>query len=311
LLKLIITALVLIYSFEAYSQVEVASIYKEYFKINENPKKIKDSKIRRFTELTTVNGKQDTVRVNSYDINGNLSQEIIKSFAATPDDRDVRFNYNYVYDSFGKLIQKVDSSGAEVKKIMLYYDDIGNIEQEKEFNSRGKNNREVSFEYDELSRLIESTEINHINGCRTVQQFEYDSYNNLVTIKSDRSCKDMGNEISVVKYNYKYNNKYNIIEKLSILPNGSFKTETFQYDSMGNMIQSYESVNKSEYNEYLIAYDKNNNKYQIDKKVVAGDIVKHYTEQFKYDDKGNVIEDKYSDENGKVLSVHTYYYEFY
>jgi hypothetical protein len=296
---------------DAVSQVEVASIYKEYIKINENPKKFKDAKIRKFVELTSLNGKQDTVRMNIYDINGNLSQEIIKSFAASPDDRDVRLNYCYSYDNFGKLIQKVDSSGADVRKITLTYDDIGNIESEKETNSKGRKNREVTFEYDELSRLIESTEINYINGCKTVQQFEYDSYNNLVTIKSDRSCKDMGNDLSVVKYNYKYNNKYNIIEKQSILPSGSFKTETFQYDSKGNMIQSYESASKSEYSEYLIAYDKNNNKSQVDKKIVAGESVAHFTETFKYDDKGNVIEDKYADEKGNVLSVHTYYYEFY
>lgn len=294
-----------------YSQVELPALIKQYVKINENTKKIKDAKIRRITELADTKGRQDTVRINAYDINGNLVYEKIVSLASNANDKDIKFSYTYQYDGTGKLIKKIDSTGKFVKSIQLNYDDIGNIIQEQEFNNNNMVIREAGYEYDELSRLIESKELNILYDCKSNIKYAYDSYNNLVNMKVERSCKDGATEKSNYKYVYNYDKKGNVIEKQTLLTGKSYKIEKFKYDSNGNLVESKEELSKDSYKEYEYSYDLKNQRYRIDRKEVYGAEIKQFSEQLKYDDKGNLIEDKYADADGNTISVHSYYYEYY
>jgi hypothetical protein len=309
--NLIIGVLFLFSANLLYSQVELPAVFKLYIKINENPKRIKDAKIKRYTEVADIKGKQDTVRINAYDTNGNIIYEKIVSIASNTNDKNITISYTYTYDGARKLIQKIDSTGKAYRRITLSYDDIGNLIQEKEHNNNGIVIRDASYEYDELSRLIESKELNIIYDCKSGTLYKYDSYNNLVSMKIERSCKDGPVEKTNYKYVYNYDKKGNIIEKQVGLIGGSYKTETFKYDNKGNMVQSYEELSKDSYKEYTYGYDNDNRKSQIDKKEVYGIEIKQFSEQFKYDNKGNLIEDKYVDADGNVISLHTYVYEYY
>lgn len=312
MLKNLIIITLILFSINAlYSQVELPVVLKQYVKINENTKKIKDAKIRKFTEIAEANGRQDTARINAYDNNGNLIYEKIITRASNDKDKDISMSYSYNYDGFGKLTKRIDTTGKFVKRIELKYDEIGNLIMEQEYNNNNIVFREVNYEYDELSRVIEAKEVNLIYNCKTETKYGYDSYNNLVNIKIERSCKDGPPEKTNYKYTYKYDNKGNVIEKLTQQFGKNYKTETFKYDSNGNLVESYEELNKDNYKQFAYSYDLKNLKYQIDRKEVYGADVKQFTEQLKYDEKGNIIEDKYVDSDGNIISVHTYSYEYY
>ncbi|RPI18775.1 MAG: hypothetical protein EHM58_03965 [Ignavibacteriae bacterium] len=300
-----------IYVLSAFSQAEIPVVYKDYVNFNENSKRIKEAKIHVRTEVSQVEGKQDTLRVCWFDAGGNLAKEYRYSKVNGKDTLPVKNNYSYVYGTNGMLIQKIDSSGAEVVKFNIYYDDIGTITQEREYNAKGKKVREVNYEYDDLSRLVEANEVNYIDNCKTTALYEYDSYNNVAKHTLKKSCPGSESVTSAYQYFYKYDNKYNIIEKQSIFPDKTFKTETFQYDNNGNIVKSYESISKDEYNEYAYYYDKLNNRIKTEKKEVTGLFYKSYTEETTYDEKGALIETRITGPDEKVVLTKKFVYEYY
>jgi hypothetical protein len=195
--------------------------------------------------------------------------------------------------------------------MVLYYDDNGSISKEEEYMGKSKLISEKNHDYDMLSRLIESDEVYYAMNCKADFKYVYDSYNSVAKVTAKDLCKDPDGRSRETKYNCKYDKASNMVEKQSIYPNGTSTTETFKYDAKGNVLSSYKIDNKSDYTEFINTYDKSFNKIKVEKTEVIGEIKTKYSNELKYDNNGNLIEDKMFGPNGDVMSVRKIYYENY
>ncbi len=309
ILLIIICSISLTYFSNVYAQAEKSAIYNDFIKINESAKKIKDAKIQKCSEVVINGYVQDTIKSFSYDKSGNLTQQLIISLDTNKFWKKVgTVNSSFIYDKEGHLAQKIDTLGKAIIKTNLFYDDIGNITRLEENNASGNLLREVTYDNDALSRLTESTEINYINSCKTVTTYSYDSYNNITKLSMKNSCQDIGDKTTVTSFGYKYDKKYNIVEKLSKYPNGLTKSETFVYDTKGNIISAKESSGSEQYYEYAYTYDNSNNRIKTETKEISGDQTYNSTEVFKYDKFGNLLEAQSSDKSGDITFKFVYDY---
>jgi hypothetical protein len=308
---LLIISLLFIELTSLYSQAEFPRVVMDYQRINDNAKQIRESKIRKCVEVKLVNNVADTMKILYFDNNGNLLQQFIAD-ESTKDADDYKksyFNYFYLYDITGKLIQKIDSSGGNVLKFTLSYDDVGNISGE-EVKSHNEVIREVTFEYDQLSRLIESKEKDIIQGCKTTETYSYDSYNNLAKLIYKTSCSQSTKAPSTT-YIYKYDQKSNIIEKQTSLSAGGFKTEMFKYGDKGRLTETYITTGKDSYIKYVYTNDIANNTIKIEKTVGDGEVTATSMQVLRYDKFWNLIEEQSIAPNGKELYTKKNIYEFY
>ncbi|HEY3251848.1 MAG TPA: hypothetical protein VGK25_12120, partial [Ignavibacteria bacterium] len=185
----------IIFSHSLYSQAELPALYNDYVKINENSKKIKAAKISKRVSILIGNG-QDTTSISYYDMNGNLSKEItLTENISDMDSKIFYLRYLYKYDGNGRLLEKIDSTNGQFRKIILSYDDMGNIVKEEKFDAFRNALEEVSHEYDNLGRLIESSEKNIFGNCKVVKQYAYDSYNNMAKYSMKNNCDASKNQV--------------------------------------------------------------------------------------------------------------------
>jgi hypothetical protein len=293
-----------------HAQAEHPAVFNNYVKINDNSKKVKDSKIRKCTEVIISNKRQDTLRYHYYDDNGNLTQQFIYLEPEGDNITGDFHNYFFLYDKSARLVQKMDSSKNEAKRTIIEYDEFGNISKE-EIKSQGEIISEITYEYDNLSRLIESKEKDRMRGCSIVEQYTYDSYNNLTRLSVKNSCDNLSSKPLVTAINYKYDQKYNIIEKRTTYPSGNYKIENFLYDPKGNLTESYESTSEASYIKYVYTYDIPSNTVNVEKTEVTGDFKTKYRQNRKYDKFGNLLEEQYLGPKGELMYILKNIYEYY
>lgn len=295
---------------QVYSQAEYPSVSVNYVRINDNSKKVKEAKVYKCVELRTFKGNTDTSSVKYYDNNGYLFQQII--FVRNENEANslkTRLNYSYLYDKDGKLIQRIDSSGEDVAKTFIAYDEYSNISKE-ETKMNGESIYEASYDYDDLSRLIEASEKNKIDNCRILKTYAYDSYNNLSKVTVKNSCDNSGNKAITTTYGYKYDKRSNIIEKQTVYSTGGIRTETFKYDDKGFFTERYESNSKDSYNKYIYTNDYQNFTIKVEKTEVSGENISTFVNSQKYDKYWNPVEEQYAGPEGEIYSRHILY-EFY
>ena len=308
-LKLVIFILALFSYSLIYSQAEYPKVVMEYIRVNDAAKKIKDAKIRKCTEIMSVNNSQDTTQVFYYDNTGNLSQRFLLANASKYKDSDHgNSSYFYLYNN-GILVQKIDSSNGVAKKTVISYDEFGNISKE-EVKSRSETLSEISYEYDNLSRLIESVEKDAVQNCKTTQRYDYDSYNNLTKLSVKSSCNGIGSNLNATVFTYKYDAKYNIIEKRTTYPTGSYKIESFKYAN-GLLVESYVSTSNDAYVKSIYHNDAATNTIKVEETEVVGDVFTAYNRLRKYDKFGNLVEEYYTGPDGKEIYTMKNKYEYY
>lgn len=295
-----------IFNLTAFSQAEQPEMYRNYIMINENAKKIKDSKIKTVYEVYSEKGKADTLRFAEYDAAGNITREIVKTDSTVAPGK--LKNNSYVYKE-GRLIERIDSS-ADVKRYFISYDEFGGIVKE-DVKVQGKLSFETEYEYDNLGRLTESSTKDLINKCKVIIAYAYDSYNNLAKESIKDECKGTKDKPVNVVYNYKYDNKSRIIEKQSIYPNAGYKIMNYQYGPNGELISSYESQGSDTYDNTKFTYDEKTNTIKVEKSEVMGDLTKTITGTIQNDKFGNRIEEKYFDSNGNLLYSIKNIYQYY
>ena len=290
------------------AQAEYPRVLKTYLKINENAKSIKDSKIKKTIELLVIDSRQDTLKITDYDQDGYITSEFSKAVISKEKKGEyVIRNCTYVYNNFKLLTEKVDSTGEQLKKYYLKYDEFYNITDEELF-VQNKLAQKYSYEYDDLSRLIETTLKDQENDCKIIETYDYNSYNNMVKLSVLNKC--IGDKKPVeTKYNYKYDKDYRILEKLIISASGENKTETFTYTADGKPETSYEMMGGDSYINRKYTYDNNN--VRIQKTEVKGELSTSSDVLIKYDKLGNRLEEEYFDPNGKLLYTYKFIYTYY
>lgn len=293
-----------------YAQAEYTDLYKDYFKINENAKSIKEAKIKSAIEINIKGEQADTVRYTEYDRDGNITRNIAKT--DTSQDRSGQYlytNYTYIYKE-GRLTEKIDSSSKDVKKHFITYGDLGDITGE-EIKSGTVLVKEIEYEYDNLSRLTEATTTDKISKCKIIITYDYDSYNNLAKKTVKNECLGTKEKPVNITFNYKYDNKYRIIEKQAIYPNAGYKVISYQYGPKGEVISQYESAGSDTYDNIKYIYDDKTNSVKIEKTETTGDLNKISTGTILNDKSGNRLEEKYFDSNGKLIFEIKNIYQYY
>lgn len=294
-----------------FSQAEHPQLYFDYLSINGNSKKIAQSKIKKAIEIVKNGQTTDTASISYYDQSGMLTKLMQATTDTTRKDNKNYFTVLvYVYKE-GKLVERVDSTYTDVRRMVIYYDDAGNISKEEEYLGKSKLIIERNHEYDDLQRLVESDEIYYGMNCKSNTKYSYDSYNNIARIVVKDLCKDPDGRTRETKISNKYDKNYDIIEKHIVYPSGAYRTETRKYDAKGNVINGYEITSKNDYSEYTITYDKSFNKTKIDRTDVTGDLKTKFTEIFKYDNAGNLTEDLMLGPGGETMSLRKILYETY
>lgn len=297
-------------TYSCYSQAEHTDLYKDYFKINENAKSIKDAKIKSVLELYIKGEQTDTVKYTEYDQNGNITRNITKTDTSLDKSGQYIYtNYTYIYKE-GRLTEKIDSSAKDIKKHYITYGDLGDITGE-EIKIGAVLIKEIEYEYDNLSRLIESTSNDKINKCKIIESYAYDSYNNLAKKTIKNECTGTKEKPVSITYNYKYDNKSRIIEKQAIYPNAGYKVISYQYSPDGKIISSYESAGSDTYDNTKYSYDDKTNSVKIEKSEILGDLTKNSSGVIQNDKFGNRIEEKYFDSNGKLIFMVKNIYVYY
>ncbi|MEO8513638.1 MAG: hypothetical protein ABI543_08765 [Ignavibacteria bacterium] len=291
------------------AQAEFPRVLKTYIKINDNAKLIKDSKIKNSTEILSINGKDDTIRISNYDTDGYIVYEISK----TDTSKDKKGEYiirstSYIYNNFKLLTEKFDSSAANLKKYYLKYDEFYNITDE-ELYIQNKLIQKYTYEYDDLSRLIESTLKDAVNDCKITETYDYNSYNNMVKLIVKNKCIPGEGKAVETKFNYTYDASYRILGKSTFSPLGENKTETFTYTSEGKPETSYEMIRTDYYINRKYTYDKNT--VRIQKIEVKEELSTSSDVLIKYDKFGNRLEEEYYDPAGKLIYTYKFIYTYY
>lgn len=303
---------VLVIARSIYAQAEKPAIFYDYYKINENAPKIKSSKIQKATTVLASNEVEDTVNIAFYDANGYLIENnSLYKIISNGEMKNIYLKNTYLYDEYGKLISKTDTSASSYKKISLSYEDNGNLEEELVLDSKGTKIKRISHEYDDLARLIESVEKDLPGDCKVTKKYAYDSYSNMAKYSMNNTCKDADINSLDISYVYKYDKQGNILEKNTLYPAGGYRTEQFTYSVNGLLTQNYVITGTDIYTVFLYTYDKNNTISKVERTEVSGLERKKYSQVFKYDKNGNILEKQELSEDGKLIYKNKYYYEFY
>ncbi|HJY64351.1 MAG TPA: hypothetical protein VJ455_09360 [Ignavibacteria bacterium] len=297
---------------DIYSQAEMTSLYIDYIKINENSGIIKSAKISGSTTILITNEGQDTINISYYDKNGLLKKEVSQFTVKAGEEikRTVQKKY-FVYDEYGRLTVKLDSTNNVFKKTVITTEDNGNITGEEIYDSKNFLRTEISHDYDNLSRLIESNEKEIYEKCKTVKKYTYDSYSNMVSYKLSSTCTDSNYKSLNITFVYRYDSKNNILEKNTLYSDKNFKTESFTYGLNGKVNQSYILTGQDKYTVHLYYYDKSNFLVKQERTEVYGDERKKFTKNLTYDKFGNVLEVTETNEANEQTFKIKYVYDYH
>jgi hypothetical protein len=297
---------------DTFPQAEQPTVYYDYFKINENAAKIKSAKIKKITTLLINKDAQDTVNIAYYDQNGFvIENNSLYKIISNGEIKNIYLKNTYLYDEFGKLIDKTDTSNTSFRKISLNYEDNGNLAAETVFDSKGNKTKKITYEYDDLARLIESDERDLLGDCKITKKYAYDSYNHMAKYSMTNTCKDADLKSMDITYVYKYDKKSNILEKNTLYPAGGYRTEQFTYGTNGLLSQNYVITGTDIYTNYIYSYDKSNLLIRIDRTEVNGLVRKKFYQIYKYDNFGNVLDKQEFTEDNSLIYLNKFIYEFY
>lgn len=309
ILKYITVCLCITFAFGVYGQGEHPELIGKFVRINLNAASTKSAKISKCTEIQINRKTQDTVSIKIFNREGNLLQHYFRGDTAAGKAPSLS-SYFYLYDSFGKLIQRIDSLPSGSLKNILEYDDLGNI-TERESRLGSSTLTEASFDYDAMGRLVEAVYKDIVMNCKTTEKYVYNTYNDMVKISSKSTCGDSDDRTVTTQYNYKYDKQDKIIEKISILPGGSIKTETFSYDPKGNLKEMYVSTSTDYFINYVFVNDSVKNTTMVEVTESFNDAVNKSYRTIVKDKFGNVQEEIYEDAAHNEIFRKQFMYEYF
>lgn len=195
--------------------------------------------------------------------------------------------FTYEYDSKGNKIEKIyyTPDGSFNTKYSYKYDDNGNIIEMSDSFSEGYLGNKYTYKYDEKENLVE---YNDYLGRKLDEKyiFEYDENGNEI---EENWYNSNGNLVK--KWIKKYDDKGNIIENIFYYSEGKIDSRTiYKYDTNNNILEeiitdSNNNILSEEYNKY----DNNGRIIEVKMNVPSYGDMKVKT-LYKYDDKGNLIE---------------------
>ncbi|MBL0202163.1 MAG: hypothetical protein IPP81_19005 [Chitinophagaceae bacterium] len=178
------------------------------------------------------NGK--IVEQNEYDKDGNLTRKDL-----------------YKYDKNGKLSQFIDydKDGNFSRKFLYKYDKNGNPVENSAYDENDTLVSKTLYKYDSDKKLIEYTSYRKFGNSKwgsienSKSIYKYDKSGNLLQNTTQVNTQDVISKKTTSKMKletYKYNDKSEMIEYTSGIPNDTKSTKTikYEYDSYSNWIKA-------------------------------------------------------------------------
>lgn len=179
-----------------------------------------------------------------------------------------------------ELITFSDGKITQSNRVENRYNDKGQLSEATYYSVEGKAVVRYAYFYDDKANLISDETKDGAGKVTAKANYKYDRNNFL--IQTDYYTIENGKEVLTNSDLYKNDNKGNMIVQTNVQANGSKMDVTYVY-----------------------VYDKNDNITKLTR--TSFDNYK-FVEEFKYDRFGNVIEDLYPDEKGKIVLRVVYNY---
>lgn len=276
----------------SFGQANFESREKEVFAKNKVKRQIQWS-------YDYVNGKPGTKSYksasNTYDANGNLTEEInYKS------DGTITSVVTYTYDAKGNKTSFSRFKGNKEKLTynqQITYDALGNKITESGFDGVSKFNN--TFTYDSKNKLIEIkyTTDKVLSEKRSIQ---YEG-NTTVMLINNAYNSTLSRELTT------FDAKKNVIEEVKYIQDNVTQKANYTYDKDGNKVEE----TKQNYGNFAYrrkhSYDEKGNIVKITEEKPAGHIYIAY--EYKYDSRGNVTEERWAKDNSGEYSVKAHVYD--
>ena len=251
-----------------------------------------------------------TTVLREYDTYGNILSDV---YFATSNNSMI--TYTYKYDDHCNLIEKVSEYASSFKDVTRYEYDENNMPVrmsrssgffiELEYDDKGNIVKQTDdygdatvYTYDENGNIL--TEISMHKDGETLYHvtYEYDAKGHCVKITKD----------SMVITNH-YDESGNCVKQEIVQSNGISYYHEYEYDAMGNCTKN--ATYHPQWDEFVIftfKYDESGNmteERRVDEKGLD------YTEAYEYDDGGKVMKFTYTDHKNGSVSEMAYTYDAY
>ena len=181
-----------------------------------------------------------------------------------------------VIDEHGNQIELISFSEGKLSqsnKIANRYNDKGQLSEATYYSADGKPVVTYAYTYDDNANLVGESTKNSDGKVTAKANHKYDRAN--ILIQTDYIIIEDGKEVVTNSDLYKNDNNGNMIVQTNVQANGSKMDVTYEY-----------------------VYDKNKNITKLTR--TSFDNYK-FVKEFKYDRFGNIIEELYPDDNGKIV----------
>ena len=194
-----------------------------------------------------------------------------------------------------------EGSKKTQSKNVFKYDENGNIIELSNYKADGKLNSTVKSTYDANGKLIKEETFLGDGKTDLVSTIKTDAKGNKI---EQEDVRPMGNILFNYKYQYKYDEKGQLVERVAYRGNGSLLFKyVFKYDDNGNRTEWIQTnSDNAVIGKVVYKYNEKNN--LTEQTEYSGDVsVKaKFTYSYEFDKKGNWIRQKKM-QDGKVVEV--------
>jgi len=229
-----------------------------------------------------------------YDRYGNIIEKIITGIGGTRKE-----NYQYFSNAYISQITITDENDT-ISSLEEYTYDLNTALKESSTDGNGNT---IRYEYDRLRRPIKT-----INSDNTQKTIEYDDINNQIIITDENNYitkliyNALGNHI---KTEQEINGRtiaieekgYNNLSQLEWIKDGNENITRYEYDKLGRIIKT---INPDNTHKTIVYHDDQRTEVYIDEE--------NRISYNKYDEVGNIIEQKRQNGNSEEISYTTYNY---
>lgn len=194
-----------------------------------------------------------------------------------------------------------EGSKKTLSKNVFKYDENGNMIELSNYKADGKLNSTVKSTYDANGKLIKEETFLGDGKIDLVSAIKTDAKGNKI---EQEDVRPMGNILFNYKYQYKYDEKGQQIERVAYRGNGSLLFKyVFKYDDNGNRTEWIQTNSDNNIiGKVIYKYNEKNNLTEQTEYSGDANVKAKFTYSYEFDKKGNWIRQKKM-QDGKVVEV--------
>lgn len=264
--------------------------------------------IKRFTFLlilcffasTNSNAQEFKNSLQEEGLNGNVKSTTIRDYTASGTADNIQNKVLQgtnlrTYDKRGNITENFNGVKTE-----YVYDSYGNKLLEEAYPNK------YSFEYDNKGNMIKSTVLGGF-GTGDYKTYAYDKDDHLVemTLYNYNSALNTFEKTDLHKY--QYDTKARLVGETQYKNNVEHKKTIYKFDVNGNLVETVVYYRGQLAESTLFKFDNKKNKIEKSFNYLLGN--NKYRLTYKYDVKGNVLEESHYDRNNEILTINQKTYD--